>query len=419
MTARPRPVRLRTQIVMFALARTVINTGYRMVYPFLPTFARGLGVDVTAIAQAITARSSLGLLGPLFGTVADNRGRRFAMLFGLLLLIVGLLLPAIGPVYASFFAAMLLIGSGKIIFDSAVQAYAGDRVHYTQRGLAIGVIEIGWSASFLLGIPLAGWLIARGGDSTLFPWETPWLTGIPAAGWVIDRAGWNRPYLFLAIAVAVIALVVWRLVPEDRPLPGARPPLIRSIRRVFAKRAAVAGLLLSLLISAGNEVVAIVFGLWMENSFGLQIAALGAASMVIGVAELGGEGLVAGLADRLGKRRATALGIAGSGLAALLLPLLAGNLAGGLAGLFLLFITFEFTLVTAIALISEIEPEARATLMAGNVAFQSMGRALGAPLGTALFTAGLAGGIAPNSLAAALLNVAALILLLLFIQKDE
>jgi hypothetical protein len=37
------PVRLRYQLAAFSLTRAVINTGFRMVYPFLPTFARGLG----------------------------------------------------------------------------------------------------------------------------------------------------------------------------------------------------------------------------------------------------------------------------------------------------------------------------------------------------------------------------------------
>ena len=51
-----------------------------------------------------------------------------------------------------------------------------------------------------------------------------------------------------------------------------------------------------------------IFGVWLEDSFDLQIAALGAASAVIGLSELGGEGLVAAFVDRLGKPRAIGLG---------------------------------------------------------------------------------------------------------------
>ena len=55
---------LRIQIIGLAVARLVLNTGHRMVYPFLPTFARGLGVDLEAIALMVTARSALSLPPP-------------------------------------------------------------------------------------------------------------------------------------------------------------------------------------------------------------------------------------------------------------------------------------------------------------------------------------------------------------------
>jgi len=45
--------------------------------------------------------------------------------------------------------------------------------------------------------------------------------------------------------------------------------------------------------TAANEQVNLVFGVWLQDSFGLKIAALGAASAVIGISEMSAEGLVA------------------------------------------------------------------------------------------------------------------------------
>ena len=53
-------IRLRYQVLFFALVRTVVNTAFRMIYPFLPALSRGLGVDINAITQAVTLRASLG-----------------------------------------------------------------------------------------------------------------------------------------------------------------------------------------------------------------------------------------------------------------------------------------------------------------------------------------------------------------------
>ena len=75
-------------------------------------------------------------------------------------------------------------------------------------------------------------------------------------------------------------------------------------------------------------------------------------------------------------------------IAALLLPLLGKSIPGALLGLFLFYITFEFTLVSIVPMMTEVMPTARATLMSFNVAALSLGRAIGAPLGTFLYHLG-------------------------------
>jgi predicted MFS family arabinose efflux permease len=381
------PVRLRFQLAAFTLTRTVLNTGYRMVYPFLPVIARGLGVDLGTIALAVTARASLGLASPFLGSAADVRGRKTVMLFSLGVAAAGFGLVSIWPTYPMLFASLLLAGGGKIMFDPAMQAYLGDRVDYSRRGLVIALSEFGWSGAFLIGIPVAGWIIARG--------------------------GWAAPFRWLVAFVLLAGVLLWRMLPADPSPVSQRLSWSGGMRAVLASRSALAGLALGFLISLANETVNIVFGAWLEDSFGLQVVALGAATAVIGVAELGGEGLVAALADRLGKRRAVAVGISLSALACLGLPFLGRSLTGALVGLFLVYTTFEFTIVSGMPLMTELVPQARATMMAGNIGAHSAGRAIGALVGPALFGLGLQA----NGTFAAALNLVALAVLLAFIRE--
>jgi predicted MFS family arabinose efflux permease len=365
----------------------VFNTGYRMIYPFLPVIARGLGVDLSAVALALTARSSLGLASPLFGSQADVRGRKRTMLFSLLLFAASMAMVALAPRYPVFFLGLLGGTIGKLAFDPGMQAYLGDRVSYRRRGLAIALTEFGWSLAFLVGVPLAALAIAR--------------------------AGWSGPFPWLAGLAALSALILWRILPNDAAHARERLTLSAGLRAVSRHRSAMAGLLVGLCISLANEMVNVVFGAWLEQAFGLQVLALGAASAVIGVAELGGEGLVAGLADAWGKRRAVAIGILGNVLSALVLPLVGTSMTGALLGLFFFYITFEFTLVSAIPLMTELVPEARATVMAGNVGSHSAGRALGALIALPLF----AGGLWVNTLAAVAFDLIALFVLLRFVRE--
>jgi MFS transporter, DHA1 family, inner membrane transport protein len=351
--------KLAIQVPAFTLIRAILNTPYRMIYPFLSVIAHGVGVDLTAMSLALTARSLVGTVNPIVTSVADRRGRQFGMLSGASLFLIGAALVVLWPTFPALVASMILITLGKYAFDPAMQAYLGDRIPYERRGTILAITEIGWSLAFIAGVPLMGFLIAR--------------------------KGWMAPFpLMVVLGIVIIITVTWMLPKDVRPAHGS-PGMGTNFRTVLTFAPALAGLCVGMFTSTANEVVNLLFGVWLEQSFGLKIAALGAASAIIGISELSGEGLVAALVDRLGKPRSVALGLGVNSLAALFLPLLGRTEVGALTGLFLFYISFEFAIVSSIPMMTEVLPSARATVMAFNVAFMALGRAIGAPLGTLLF----------------------------------
>lgn len=387
---------MRALLLAVTLTRTVVNTGFRMAYPFLPALARGLGVQPELVILAITLRSGLGLAGPLLGALGDTRGRRFAMAVGLAVFVVGLVPVAIWPSYATFLIAMLATGLSKTIFDPAQQAYFGDQIEFERRGTPLAIVESSWSGAYLIGIP--------------------------AVGLLISGFGWQSPFPLLAALTLLGGIWLMRLLPGDSNPGVSRMSLRQGLAAILSRRSALAGLAVALLIAMGNEAVGIVYGVWMEGTFGLQVAALGAASAVIGIAELGGEGMVAGLSDRLGKRRSISVGLVFSALTLIALPLLAGgsangqpsgNLSGALFGLFLMYLSFEFTIVGLLPLLTEQVPQARSTLMATAIGAFSIGRSLGALIGSPLY----ASGIQANTTVAAVLNLAALVVMLTLVDE--
>src|SRR5215510_4201410 len=92
-------IRLYTQLGLFLTIRMVMNSGYRMIYPFLPFIARGLGVTEEAVTLGITLRATVGLVSPFLGSVADTRGRKRAMLAGLAMFLGAMLMVFISPTY--------------------------------------------------------------------------------------------------------------------------------------------------------------------------------------------------------------------------------------------------------------------------------------------------------------------------------
>jgi DHA1 family inner membrane transport protein len=357
--------RLAFQLGVATLARIFLNTARRFAYPFAPVLSRGLGVPLTAITSLLAANQVTGLLSPLFGPLGDRWGYRRMMLTGLIMLTAGALVGGALPVYGAVMLALFLAGLGKSIFDPALHAYAGEQVPYHRRGLAIGVVEFSWAGSSLLGIPLIGLLM--------------------------ERLGWQSPFWVLGGVGALSAFALGMLIPRDRPQrhSSSGPSSFRGAwRRLGRERAAVGALGFGFLASMANDNLFVVYGAWLEESFGLSVVAVGTATLVIGAAELVGEGLTASIADRLGLGRSVMVGLALSGLSYALLPWVGRTLPMALAGLFVTFLTFEFTIVTAFSLFTEILPGARATMMSATAAATSIGRVVGALIGGSVWVAG-------------------------------
>lgn len=367
------------------VVRLFFNTAVRFGYTFAPALGRGLGVPLTSVTSLLAAGQVTGLFGLISGPLTDRAGRRRMMLAGCAMLAGGMLVGGALSVYWAIGLALFLAGLGKVFFDPALQSYIGDWVPYERRGRAFGLSEFAWAGSLLVGVPLVALLISR--------------------------LGWRSPFFLLGGAglLGAAAVMVW--FPRDPPA-GPRSDIAaglwRAWRRVSQEPAALYVLAFGLLVGGANQILFIVYGVWLEDAYGLSIVALGAASLILGFAELAGEGLTASIADRVGLRRAVMAGTVALVLSYVLLPVLGRTLVGAVAGLFIVFLCFEFTVVTTSSFVIEILPGARATMLSSLMAASSLGRVIGVVVGGLVW---LAGGLAANAFFAAVIAGAGLVCL--------
>jgi predicted MFS family arabinose efflux permease len=356
----------KSRLATLFVSRTALNTSHRVIYPFLPSISRGLGVPLAAASGLVTLRLIAGLLAPFLGFVSDRFGRRRTMEAALLIFaLAGILLAGIGSL-AAVAIAFTLYGLSKVLFDPAVHAYLGDTVPYARRGRAVGLLELSWSSA--------------------------WLLGVPASGLLIERLGWRTPWAALAVlGLLGLWLIHKRLPPAQRQVAGsAGIPLAKGIfvtwRRLLRRRPVCVLLLTSLLLTLANEIPFIVYGAWLEEAFGLSLSVLGMASILVGLAEAAAEIGTTLITDRLGKRRSVLAGLLGLAASLVLLPWLSGfGLTAALTGVMLMVITFEFGIVSLIPLATELTPDARASLLSLNLTAFSLGRILGAAAGAWLW----------------------------------
>ncbi len=374
-------------IVTAILCRLLLNTARRFAYPFAPVLSRGLGVSLTSITSLIAVNQATAIIGIGFGPLADRFGYRRMMLLGMGMLSLGMLAAGIFPFYYSVMAALFLAGLGKSIFDPAIQAYVSRQVSYRRRGMVIGFLETSWAGSTLIGIPCVAILMNR------LDWQAPF--------YVLGGLG-------LVGMLALVALFpkhkrTQSFVVEKKALWNAWPHLI-------ANRSALGALGYAFFISVANDNLFVVYGAWLEQSFHVSVVVLGIGTGVIGLAELCGEGLTVMISDRVGLRRSIFAGLVLTTVNYVLIPLYGQSLSIALMGIFMLFLTFEFMIVTSMSLCTEILPAHRATMMSAFFAAAGAGRAIGALMGGHLW---LFGGIWLTGMLSAGITLLALFSLIL------
>ncbi|MCY3799006.1 MAG: MFS transporter [Chloroflexi bacterium] len=377
------------------LARLAINVTRRFPYPFVSPIGESFGVSAVNIQNVIGLTNGAGLLSPLFGTVSERYGKKTVMI-GALLMMTGLsALGAIFADYAVFVVVMFGFVVGKIIYDPTFQAYIGDVIHFSRRARVMGIAELSWALSLVIAAPVAGFLL--------------------------DVSTLQAIFAFLAVLLGTSAFVFWLLVePIDQKIRQRRLRILSplsAMRIVSAHPPAVFALFFTICLTASHEIFYINYGLWMEDSFGLILTALGAVTIVIAAAEVIGEFIVITLADRYGAKRTSMCGMLTAAICFLIIPNLSFSLPVAMFGIFVMFICVETAIVSALPLFSEILPESRAIMMSANVGAHSLGRMAGAALGALIYNFS-AGNFLLIGLVAGGLGILAFLVMLRFIPAS-
>ena len=381
------PRNMAWRIIIAILCRLLLNTARRFAYPFAPVLSRGLGVPLTAITSLIAVNQATAIVGIGFGPLADRFGYRRMMLVGMGMLSLGMLAAGFFPFYYSVMAALFLAGLGKSVFDPAIQSYVSREISYGKRGMVIGFLETSWAGSTLIGIPCVAILM--------------------------NRLGWQAPFYVLGGLglMGIIALISF--FPQDKKIREhtvEKKTLWSAWPQLMANRSAIGALGYAFFISVANDNLFVVYGAWLEQSFQVSIVVLGIGTGVIGMAELCGEGLTVLISDRIGLRRSIFFGLVLTIVNYAVIPLYGQCLSLALVGIFLIFLTFEFMIVTSMSLCTEILPTHRATMMAAFFAAAGTGRVIGALMGGHIW---LFGGIWLTGTVSALITLLALLSLML------
>jgi predicted MFS family arabinose efflux permease len=358
-----------------------IGTNLFVVVPLLPAIRQEFPVaSVSDLGQLLVSAYALpyALLAAVLGPASDRVGRVPAMAVGLAALGLSALLAALAPSPLALALARATAGTGAALFTPAAYALVGDRYAYAGRERAMAIVLAGLPMSTLVGVPAAGLLAAAGS------WR--WGIGFPAALAVLD----------------LLSL-----------------PLLQSPPR--RRQTGYWSLIAATLKDGGALVPVAVSFLWFVSGLGLftymgqylySVFGFGPRPRALAVGAYGAMGLVGALAGtrlarRTGKRATILLGL--TGLLVVFLLVAVNRTSGFLALLTLAAwgASSWLGMPSQMAIISELRPMARGTLLALNNSAMYLGATVGATvMGVAIERGGFVGA---GALAAAVVMTAGLI----------
>lgn len=330
--------------------------------PMLDIISRQFNAGIGAVGMVpmlTQAGYALGIL--LLAPLGDRHDRRTIIFIKGLLLVAALLLCGFSGGLSALLVASFITGLTATVAQDIVPASAA-LAPERSRGKIVGTVMTG----LLVGI-----LLSR-----------------VVSGVVAEYFGWRTMYMIAALAVLLITLTLWRVLPRFAPGTSVSyPRLLLSLVHLWRhhqtlRRAALAQGLLSVAFSAFWSTLA----LMLSDRFHLDSAVAGAFGLA-GAAGAMAAPLAGSFADRIGPARVTQAGAALVTISfalMFLLPLL--PIPAQLALIVLCTIGFDLgvqaTLVAHQTLVYGLAPEARSRLNALLFTVVFIGMATGAALGS-------------------------------------
>lgn len=362
-----------------------MNTALRWLPFFLPTLAGAFATTTARLTTVLGVSEGAGLVTLLIGRRLDDGRERFFMAWALGLAALSSAGALVGNFWMFAVCYVILVASAAT-FTVSGHVFVSRRVPFERRARTIGVFETAWALALLVGVPVIALLI--------------------------NVFGWRAPFFALAVLSAILAVVVGidkddSIVLDDAAAPTGTAPLSVDAWIVIAASSAIAMTGLAMIV---------VVGTWLDEALGVSTGGIGLVAIAFGAAEITASASSAAVADQVGPIRATRIAIAITIVGMLVMASADASLLVAAVGLLFFFLGFEFSIVTAVSIVSEAMPTARGRVLAVNHAVSTVTRGIGIVISGLLYEAfGIRGSIAISTVTA----LAAIVLLTLSIRRGR
>jgi predicted MFS family arabinose efflux permease len=272
-------------IALLAILQFTVVLDFMVLSPLGAQLMKVLHLTTSQFGLAVSGYAfSAGLSGFLAAGYADKFDRKKLLLFFYTGFIIGTLLCGIAPDYQFLLTARIITGFFGGVISSISYAIISDLFNLKVRGRVMGFVQMAFSTSQVMGIPV----------------------GLYFA----NRVGWHAPFLLITgVSILEFIAIVVYMKPIDAHLKivSDRNPFYHLFITVARPNYLVAFVFSTLLVTGGYMLMP--FGsAFSVNNLGIPMAQLPVLYFVTGIFSMAAGPLIGNLSDAIGKYKVFSLG---------------------------------------------------------------------------------------------------------------
>ncbi|HFK1452659.1 MULTISPECIES: MFS transporter [Bacillus cereus group] len=350
---------LKSMIRILAIVAFFVGLDSLLVAPLLPVITETISIPDGSGGLLITIYAlCYGITAPVFGTMSDRVGRKRMIIIGFTIFSISTFCTGLAKSFEILLLFRGLTGlSGAMIMPS-VFALVGDKVTYESRGKAMGTIMGAMVGSTVIGVPIGAFLSEVG--------------------------NWQWTFYSIGLLTLFLTLLVNRILRNEKQRNDVHVSIAKTLsaplKMVLVNGSVLFALLATFLWTIGLHGMFSYIGVYYGNNFGLSVGEIGIVIFLAGVGSVAGNILGGKLADKIGKKNVISIASIVTSISVILFSLSIENLviAITLHIIWSLFIGFGQASLTA--LISELKPDVRGTVMALNSSAMYIGMTIASGL---------------------------------------
>ncbi|MGM7681376.1 MFS transporter [Cytobacillus sp. Hm23] len=298
----------------------------------MPLQAGGLLYVSYAVAYAITA--------PIMGSISDRWNRKGILMIGMVLFGVSTALVGMGETFTTLVLFRILSGIGAGMIEPIVYAIVGDSYPYEERGRAMGIVTAALISSAVVGVPVAGY--------------------------ITELTTWNWTFWSIAILSGIAFIAVSITIPNQERKNEKAPSLHKQFTSVFHDSSVLFSLFGSFLYFGALQGMFVLTGVYYYTFYAQNARDTGLILMIAGLSSVLGSLIGGKLADKLNKKWVVSVACLLSAFFVFFLSLLTTNFWVSVTLHVIWAALFAIGQSAYTALISELNPQARGTVMSLN-----------------------------------------------------